>query len=104
MSKPTLDQLKMVASIIEYRCDNIRKVKDLLEIDITELYAAKSQRTRDAICADIYNKLEYIETLLSKNIDDIMSMEIMDIDSMERETKPLDINNLLTNDGCSYIQ
>lgn len=84
VSRPTIPHLRMVASIIEFRCNNIARVKKLLELDIADLYSAKSQKTRDRICGDIYNKLDYVETLLSKNIDDIMSVEIMEMDGLSR--------------------
>ena len=106
MSKPTLEHLKMVASIIEFRCNNIKKVKELLELDIANLYSSRSQKIRDKICLDIYTKLEYIEILLSKNVDDIMSLEIMDIDSNSEKEKPFKLSELLKEDEkyTDYIQ
>jgi len=106
MTKPTLEHLKMVASIIEFRCNNILKVREMLEADILELYKTRSQRTRDKICGDIYVKLEYIETLLSKNIDDVMSVEIMDMDSMDKEkSAPFKLSDIVKDDEYThYIQ
>lgn len=106
VSRPTIPHLRMVASIIEFRCANIIRVRKLLELDIEDLYLAKSQKTRDRICADIYNKLDYIETLLSKNIDDIMSMEIMEMDGLDREEKkPFSVSDIVKQDEYThYIQ
>src|SRR4030042_3380435 len=101
MSKPTIEHLRMVASIIEYRCDNVRRVRELLEADINDLYSSRSQRVRDKICGDIYTKIEYIEILLSKNIDDIMSLEIMDLDSItdKDKSKSFNFSELIKDDG-----
>jgi len=79
------EHLKIVASIIEFRCVNILKTQNLLRGDMEALYQAKSKRSQDKICENIYIKLEYIEILLSKIIDDVMTVEIIELD----KTMPL---------------
>jgi len=74
------NHLKVIASIIEYRCANILKTNKLLEENIVSLYLSKNKHTQDKICEDIYTKMEYIEILLSKIIDDVMTVEIMELD------------------------
>ena len=75
------EHLKVISSIIEFRCNNILKTHKLLEEDLRALYLSKSRRSQDKICEDIYIKLEYIEILLSKCIDDVMTVEIMEMDN-----------------------
>jgi len=105
MNTNNAEYLKTIASIIEYRCNNILKVREMLEQDIKDLHTSKSQRTRDAICGDIYNKIEYIETLLSKNIDDIMSVEIIEMDRIFKPRPVSELSSNMKNDDYShYIQ
>lgn len=77
-----IEHLKVIASIIEYRCVNILKTSKLLEEDIVALYLSKNQHSQDKICEDIYSKMEYMEILLSKIIDDVMTVEIMELDKI----------------------
>jgi hypothetical protein len=77
------ETIKDVASIIEYRCNNLLKTKSLLEQDMKELHNAQSVRTREKICENIYIKIEYLEILLSKCIDDIITLEIIELDNIE---------------------
>lgn len=72
--------LKSLASIIEFRCNNISETLISLESDIKLLHESENDASRDKICENIYLKMEYIEILLSKNIDDVMSAEIMEMD------------------------
>jgi hypothetical protein len=81
MSDVDIDHLKTVARIIEFRSANILRVRKLLEQDIREMWTIKNRRYRERMCSNIYDKLDYIETLLSKNVDDIMSIEIMELDN-----------------------
>jgi len=106
MDRSDIEYLRKIASIIEFRCNNISHVKDMLESDIKELHASKSERSRDLICTNIYNKIEYIETLLSKNIDDIMSVEIIEMDKMSKKAKPVSefSMGMKTDDYSHYIQ
>jgi hypothetical protein len=98
------DNLKSLASIIEYRCENMMKTKKLLEKDIDTLFHTKSKRTRDKICLDIAIKMEYIEILLSKNIDDVMSIEIIELDKSV-VSLPIDvISQTKKDDGNHYFQ
>jgi|WetSurMetagenome_2_1015567.scaffolds.fasta_scaffold13354_5 hypothetical protein len=105
MSTSDSEYLKTVASIIEYRCNNILKVREMLEEDIKELHKSRNQRTRDVICGNIYNKIEYIEILLSKNIDDIMSVEIIEMDKLFK-IKPMSelVSHMKPDDYSHYIQ
>jgi len=105
MSTNNSEYLKTISSIIEYRCNNILKVREMLEEDIKELHKSRNQRTRDMICGNIYNKIEYIEILLSKNIDDIMSVEIIEMDKMCK-TKPISeiTSHMKPDDYSHYIQ
>jgi hypothetical protein len=72
--------LKSLASIIEFRCNNISETLISLESDIKLLHESENDASRDKICENIYLKMEYIEILLSKNIDDVMSAEIVEMD------------------------
>jgi len=82
------DHLKTLSSIIEYRCDNLKRSHKLLSKDIENLYIAKSKRTQDKICMNIAIKMDYIEILLSKIIDDIMLIEIIEWDHNDAILKP----------------
>lgn len=100
------EYLKTIASIIEFRCENILKVRNMLAKDIEELHTTRSQRSRDRVCGDIYNKIEYIETLLSKNIDDIMSVEIIEMDKLFKNKPNMSelALNMKADDYSHYIQ
>jgi hypothetical protein len=75
------DHLNILSSIIEYRCDNLKRTYKLLSKDLDNLYKAKSKRTQDKICINIAIKMDYIEILLSKIIDDVMLIEIIEWDN-----------------------
>ena len=96
-----IDHLKVIASIIEYRCVNILKTSKLLEEDIVALYLSKNKHTQDKICEDIYTKMEYMEILLSKIIDDVMTVEIMEIDKNISDT-PVDCLCHISGENHSY--
>jgi len=106
MMNNNIEYLKTIAAIIEFRCENILKVRNMLEKDIAELHITKSQRSRDMVCSDIYNKIEYIETLLSKNIDDIMSVEIIEMDKLFKNKPNLSelALSMKDDDYAHYIQ
>lgn len=76
------DHLKIIASIIEYRIINMLRTQKLMEDDIKALYITKSKRSQNRICENIYTKMEYMEILLSKIIDDVMSVEIIEMDKL----------------------
>lgn len=85
-----LEKIKLIASLIEFRCANILITRKLIEDDVEVLYRSKNKKVRERVCLDIYNKLDYIDILLSKNIDDIMALEILFIykdDEMNECTK-----------------
>jgi hypothetical protein len=94
------EHLKLLATIIEYRCNNILKTKKLLEKDINKLYQSKNKRLQDKICLDIAIKMDYIEILLSKNIDDAMTYEIFELDKNYPPELPIVSND----DGNHYYQ
>jgi len=81
MSEDT-EHLKIIASIIEYRIINMLRTQKLMEDDIKALYLTKSKRSQNKICENIYTKMEYMEILLSKIIDDVMSVEIIEMDKL----------------------
>lgn len=83
-----LDNLKSLADIIEHRCLNLQLSQQLLSDDLDKLYAAKSKRSRDKICLNIAIKMDFIEILLSKIIDDIMLLEILEYDSNTISSTP----------------
>lgn len=76
-----LDNLKSLADIIEHRCLNLQLSQQLLSDDLSKLYTTKSKRSRDKICLNIAIKMDFIEILLSKIIDDIMLLEIIEYDN-----------------------
>lgn len=76
------DDLKSLSAIIEYRCDKLKKSQQLLTKDLEELYHAKSKRAQDKICLNISIKMDFIEILLSKIVDDIMLIELIELDNL----------------------
>lgn len=96
------DDIKILSSIIEYRCDNILETRKLLEKCIDDLHHAKSKRSQDKICLDISIKMDYIEILLSKIIDDIMSVEIIELD--KHSVQLPEISSCKLDDGTHYYQ
>ena len=100
------DHLKVLASIIEYRVINMLRTQKLMTKDIEALFLSKSKRNQDKICEDIYIKMEYLEILLSKIIDDVMSVEIIELDKMLTPSIPTEcmckIHNKEHHDNHSY--
>ena len=84
------EHLKTIASIIEYRVTNMLRTQSLISKDIDALYLSKSKRSQDKVCENIYIKMEYIEILLSKIIDDVMSVEIIEFDKMSAPFIPIE--------------
>jgi hypothetical protein len=82
------EHLILLASIIEYRCDKLKQSYKLLSRDLDNLYKAKSKRVQDKICLNIAIKMDFIEILLSKIIDDITLIEIIEYDK-NNQLKPI---------------
>jgi KaiC/GvpD/RAD55 family RecA-like ATPase len=95
---PTIEHIKLVASIIEYRTRKIRDTYNLLKRDIIKLRNIHHKREEYIQSLEIARKMEYVETLLSKNLDDAMTLELMRLNDHRNS------ENILLKDDCdSYI-
>jgi DNA helicase IV len=97
MMAPTTDHIKLVASIIEYRTRKIKDTQSLLKRDINKLQKTKYKLNSYTVSLEIARKMEYIETLLSKNLDDAMTLELMRMNGLEKS------RTMLKNDCDAYI-
>lgn len=98
------DLIKLSGSIIEYRTKNLKRVMVLLNNDMKKLYSTKNKHSRNMICDDIYTKLEFMEILLSKNIDDVVSLELMAQDDIVHKTDHDSTQPMIYHEENHYIQ
>jgi hypothetical protein len=71
------ESILSTASIIKYRSNQIRKIERAIKRDIIKLYNERGLRNRILIRGDISDKLIHMEIMISKNIDDIYSIELI---------------------------
>lgn len=96
-----LKKAELVADIIDYRVKRIKRIKNMLYRDISKLSREKSDRNRKLISVDIAEKIDILETLISKNIDDVMSVEWLECSNQDKES---DRKVKIDKDDISYIQ
>jgi hypothetical protein len=88
------DHIKLLASIIDFRCEKLKQSYKLLSADLENLYKSHSKRSQDKICLNIAIKMDFIEILLSKIIDDITLIEIIEYDKNNQIKPPRKEDNI----------
>jgi hypothetical protein len=77
----------LVSNMLCYRTEQIWKEKEKMRKNIDKMYTEKNMNKRENVCKDIRKNIERIQQMLTRNIDDVNTLEISIRTFRERQKK-----------------